>query len=355
MTVYIDKNFVNIVSNKLENFSWKKNDLANARCPICGDSQKKKSKARLYFYEKGNKYLVKCHNCGYAADMYGFLEQMDPNLHKEYCIQIWKEKHGNQKKKNLLGESQMLSLMKKPEFKKKNQNLLKPLTPIKDLPPQHPCVQFLELRKIPRKRWDLLYYTDYFGDYMKMLDSESSPLSGGYADENRLVIPVFNKEGDVVGAQGRVITMKGEANARNTLRYITVKADKSIDRLWYGLWRADPKKRVYVMEGPLDSLFIPNSIAMVGAGAIDNVHPRFENSDVTYVLDNEPRNEQIIKYNEKLIKMGKNVCIWSSDITEKDINDMVYTRSPSEIRRTIDQNTFNGLEATLRLRQWRKI
>lgn len=355
MTVYIDKNFINIAANQLDNFSWKKNNLANCRCPICGDSQKKKSKARFYFYEKDNKYLVKCHNCGYSSDLYGFLEHIDPNLHKEYCVQIWKEKHGNQRSKKLIGENEMLSMMKKPEFKKKNQNLLKPLTPVKDLPPQHPCVKFIELRRIPRKRWDLLYYTDHFGEYMNMLDPDSATLPSGDADNNRLVIPVFNKAGDVVGAQGRVITMKGEANARTTLRYITVKADKSIDRLWYGLWRADPRKRVYVMEGPIDSLFIPNSIAMVGAGAIDNVHPRFEKSDITYVLDNEPRNEQIIKYNEKLIKMGKNVCIWSSDITEKDINDMVYTRSPSEIRRTIDQNTFNGLEATLRLRQWRKV
>ena len=353
MTSYIDKNFINIAANQLDNFSWKKNNLANCRCPICGDSQKKKTKARMYFYEKGTKYLVKCHNCGYAADMYGFLEQINPNLHKEYTIQIWKEKHGKQKK--LIGESHMLSMMKKPEFKKKNQDLLKTLTPVKELPSQHPCVKFIELRRIPRKRWNLLYYTDHFGEYMKMLDPDSAALAGGEADNNRLVIPVFNKEGDVVGAQGRVITMKGEANARNTLRYITVKADKSIDRLWYGLWRTDPRKRVYVVEGPIDSIFIPNAIAMVGAGAIDNVHPRFENSDVTYVLDNEPRNDQIIRYNEKLIKMGKNVCIWPSDMTEKDINDMIYTKSSNEIRRIIDANTCSGLEATLKLKQWSKV
>ena len=56
-----------------------------------------------------------------------------------------------------------------------------------------------------------------------------------------------------------ILHSREESTARTSARYITVKADKSIDRLWYGLWRTDPKKKVYVVEGPLDSLFIPNT------------------------------------------------------------------------------------------------
>jgi hypothetical protein len=352
MTVFIDKKYINIVSSQLDKFSWKKQDLANCRCPICGDSQKNKTKTRLYFYEKKNKYLVKCHNCGYSADMFGFLQELNPSLHKEYSVELWKEKHGTKNKSRLIGESEMLSLMKKPEFKKK-QNLLKPLTSVNLLPKEHPCVAFLEIRKIPKSKWKYLFYTENFGSYMRLLDPSCVNYPAG--ERERLVIPVFDKEGNVVGAQGRVLTMKGESNARTTLRYVTVKADKSIDRLWYGMWRANPKKRVYVVEGPIDSLFIPNSIAMVGSGAIDNIHDRFRDSDVVYVLDNEPRNTQISKYNEKLIKMGKQVCIWPSEMLDKDINDMIYSRSWNEIRRIINANTFTGLEATFKLTQWRKV
>ena len=86
----------------------------------------------------------------------------------------------------------------------------------------------------------------------------------------RLVIPFFNKKDEVVAVQGRSLSMKDEFNARTTLRYITVKSDKSIERLWYGMWRANPKKRVYVVEGPLDSMFIDNTVAMVGAASIEN-------------------------------------------------------------------------------------
>jgi len=348
LPAHIDKKYIDILSTQLDRFAWKKEKLANCRCSICGDSQKKKTKTRFYFYEKNNKYLVKCHNCGYASDLYSFMEKINPALLKEYSLEIWKEK--NIPKKKYMGESEMLSLMRKPKFNKK-QNLLKPLTCIKDLPHDHVAVQFLELRKIPKKNWDVLYYTDNFGRYAKLLDPDYSDVTY----EPRLIIPIFNKKGDVVGAQGRVLTMKGEVNARSTLRYITVKADKSIDRLWYGLWRANPKKRIYVVEGPLDSLFIPNSVAIVGAGAIDNIPSRFHGSELVYVLDNEPRNPQIISYNEKLIKSGNKVCIWPEHLSDKDINDMIYTRSVSEIKKIIDDNTVSGLEATLKLNSWSKV
>ena len=336
------------MSNQLDRFAWKKDNLANCRCSLCGDSQKKKTKTRFYFYEKDNKYLVKCHNCGYASDLYNFIEKVNPSLLKEYSLEIWKEK--NVPKRKYIGESEMLSLMKKPEFNKK-QDLLKPLTPIRDLPSNHIAVEFLELRRIPKKKWDLLYYTDNYGRYAKLLDPDYNDITY----DPRLVIPIFNKKGNVVGAQGRVLTMKGEVNARNTLRYITVKADKSIDRLWYGLWRANPKKKIYVVEGPLDSLFIPNAVAIVGAGAIDNVPARFQRSDLVYVLDNEPRNKQIIDYNKKLIKAGNKVCIWPTDLVEKDINDMIYTMSSNEIKKMIDNNTVSGMEATLKLNSWRRV
>ena len=347
LPAHIDKKYINILSSQLDSFSWKKDNLANCRCCICGDSQKKITKTRLYFYEKKNKYLVKCHNCGYASDIYGFMEKENPALFKEYRLELWKEK--NTPVTNCTGKNDMLSMLKKPEFNK-HQDLLKPLTCITNLPDNHPAVEFVKFRQIPKLNWKLLFYCKSFGEYARLLDPGNKEC--GY--EERLIIPIFNKKGNVVAAQGRLISMHGEHNARTTLRYITVKADKSIDRLWYGMWRANPKKRVYVVEGPIDSLFISNAIAMVGSGAMENIHKRFDNSNITYVLDNEPRNSNIAKYNKRLIEQGKDVCIWPNEIKEKDINDMIYRKSANEIKKLIDMNTFSGLEATLRLNKWRK-
>ena len=94
---------------------------------------------------------------------------------------------------------------------------------------------------------------------------------------------------------------------------------------------------------------------MVGAGALKEIPLRFENTEMTYILDNEPRNKQICAYIEKLIEMGREVCIWPDNVNEKDINDMVYRMSTRKIQKMIDDNTFSGLQAKLRFRDWRKI
>ena len=351
MSIFLDKKYINLMSPLLERFAWKKENLANCRCPVCGDSQRNKLKARGYFYVKKNDYFYKCHNCNHGCNLYNFLKIVSPALMKDYQLERFKNgenKHSNYEKPK---EKDLFSFKsKKPEFKKKDK-LLDGLTRLCDLPEDHVAVQFANMRIIPKQHWTLLYYTEDFGSFMRTLDPDC--LTTG--KEERLVIPFFNSHGTVVACQGRALNMKEEAEARTTAKYITVKADKSIDRLWYGLWRANPKKRVYVVEGPIDSLFLQNSVAMVGAGALKNVPERFDNTDMTYILDNEPRNRQICGYIEKLIELGRDVCIWPNSIFEKDINDMAYRYSTRKIQKLIDDNTFNGLEATLRFRDWRKV
>ena len=339
-----------MVSTQLERFSWKKENLANCRCPICGDSTKVKNKCRGYFYEKENNFYYKCHNCGFGSNLYNFLKEVSSSLCKQYSVEQFKEKE-NVNYKRRVSEKEVFGLInKEPKFKRKDK-ILNSIDCLKDLPSNHVAVQFANMRCIPKQHWGLLYYTDDFGSFMKELDPSCAPMT----KEERLVIPFFNSHGDVVAAQGRALNMNDEVNARETLKYITIKYDKSIDRLWYGLWRANPKKRVYVVEGPIDSLFLNNSVAMVGAGAVKEIPSRFKDTQMTYILDNEPRNRQICSYVEKLIELGREVCIWPDNVREKDINDMVYNISTRKIQKIINENTFSGLEATMRFRDWRKV
>jgi hypothetical protein len=349
MTKYLDSKYINLISSRLERFVWKKKGLAVCRCPLCGDSKKKTTKARFYFFEHKNSFFVKCHNCGFASAFSFFLEKMDSFLFREYSTERFRDRMSEKINEE---DSNMLSLFKNV-FRKPSPKVdshLKNLPKISDLPSNHIAREFVEQRKIPRKHWGILHYTDDFGSWMRKVDPDSLPMG----KEKRLVIPFFNSHGDMVAAQGRILSHHGESNARKTVRYITVKADKSIERLWYGLWRCDPTKKVYVVEGPLDSLFIPNSVAMMGAAALKEVHPRLQDSNMVFVLDNEPRNPQIVLLNEKLIDMGKTVCIWPDSIKQKDINDMIYSKSAEEIQGIIDDNSCNGLEARLRLQNWRK-
>ena len=331
-----------MVSPILRNFKWKQGELANCSCPVCGDSVKKKTKARGYFYQKSNSFFYKCHNCGVGMNIYNFLKSVSPSLCREYAMEQYKDERE---------EVDMFTFKEeKIKFKKKDK-LLDELTCLTELPSDHTAVKFANMRKIPRQYFKLLYYTDDFTSFAGKLD-ENHTLFG---KEERLVIPFFNSHGDVVGAQGRVLTMSGEANARETLRYITIKGDKSIDSLWYGLWRIDPKKTVYVVEGPIDSYFIDNCVAMVGASSYKSIPSRLINSELVFIMDNEPRNSQVASYNEELIKMGHKVCIWPNDMKEKDLNDMAYRISTRKIKKIIDENTSDGLEAELKFRQWRKV
>jgi len=351
VTTFIDKMFIDRVSPTLRNFKWKKNDLANCSCPICGDSQKNQRKARGFFYQKGNDFFYKCHNCGVGHNIYNFLKEVSPSLCKEYSLERFRNGESGKSNYKKPKEKELFNFIdSKPKFKRKDE-VLDQLECLSNLPSDHIAVQFANVRIIPKQHWGLLYYTDDFGSFMKELD----PSCASAGKEERLVIPFFNKSGDVVAAQGRALTIEDEMNARATAKYITVKYDKSIDRLWYGMWRAKPNKRVYVVEGPIDSLFLTNAVAMVGAGALKIIPDRFAETPMTYILDNEPRNKQICAYVEKLIEMGREVCIWPDNIKDKDINDMAHHMSTRKIQKMIDENTFSGLQATLRFRDWRKV
>jgi len=351
MSLYIDKKFINMISPQLEKFSWKKENLACCRCKICGDSQKNKTKTRGYFYEKKNNFFYKCHNCGVGMNLYNFLKEVSPSLCKEYSLERYRNgENGRSNYKKPKAEEVFKFKDAKPKFKNKDY-LLDKLQCLTDLPNNHVAVQFANMRKIPKQFFKLLYYTDDFTTFAGKLDKDTTL----FGKEERLVIPFFNSSGTVVGAQGRVLTMAGEVKARETLRYITIKAKKSIDSLWYGLWRVDPKKRVYIVEGPIDSYFLDNCVAMVGASSYKSIPAHLSNSELVFVMDNECRNFQICNYNKELIKMGHKVCIWPENIQEKDLNDLAFRMSTRKIQKMIDENTVEGLEAELKLKEWKKV
>ena len=91
MSVHIDRSFLLRVSPQLQKFTQRKQDLYNFRCPLCGDSQKNKTKCRGYVYRKKNDYFYMCHNCGASMSFYNFLDKVDPGIIKEYALERYKE------------------------------------------------------------------------------------------------------------------------------------------------------------------------------------------------------------------------------------------------------------------------
>ena len=118
----------------------------------------------------------------------------------------------------------------------------------------------------------------------------------------------------------------------------------------YGLDEIEKDKTVYITEGPFDSTFISNSIALCGA---DGDVSKWGIGDCVWIYDNEPRNPEIVRRIQSKIESGESVVIYPNSVTEKDINDMVL--SGLDVQSMIESNTYSGLEAKLKFTPWKKI
>lgn len=331
MSLLIDKKYLNMISSSLERFKWKKENLANCRCPFCGDSSTNKRKARGYFFAKGNDLYYRCHNCGHSTTMYRFLEAMSPVMCKEYSLERWKNGengHSNYKKPEIVIE--------KPIFRRRQAVNLPSICDLKET---HHCRTYVINRNIPEEYWSDLYYAEDFGAFAKEVKPDLE-----IGDEERLIIPVRNSDGDILGFQGRSL------NKKNPIKYITLKYNDN-DSLCYGCNKVDPKKPVFVVEGPIDSMFIPNCIAILGMNNVDSVN--YENA--IFVLDNEPRSINVIQQMTDLIDTNRRICIWPDNVKQKDINDMILSGiSSTQIQQMILMNSYKGPEAKMRIIKWKK-
>ena len=155
-----------------------------------------------------------------------------------------------------------------------------------------------------------------------------------------MVIPFRDETGEVFAAQGR-------AFGKEVPKYLTIKFDDKPKI--FGLDRVDFTRRFYVVEGPIDSMFVNNCLAVAGAD-FRYIPP----GDNTIVLDNEPRSREIIKLMERLIHQEHELVIWPDTITQKDVNDMVLA-GVQDIQKLIDNNTYSGVEARMKLATWKRI
>jgi hypothetical protein len=325
MSSYLDKKYINLVSSSLEKFKWKKANLANCRCPICGDSELNTSKARGYFFQNDNTFFYKCHNCGISYNVYKFLEIVSPSLYKEYCLEKFKDKKEEEPVEFVI-KYDITSV--EPEFELINQ-----------LPADHKAIKFLKLRKIPESKWDRFGYTKLFGTYAKNVNSDYSLF-----EDERLLIPIYDEHNQFIGVQGR-------AFGNQKPKYITLKKNEK-NKLVYGLNTVNRSKPIFVVEGPIDSLFLPNAIACLGVGNFLEIREKFPTEILIFVVDNEPRNKTVVEVVKKLIENNEKICIFPSSIKEKDINDMVLNEV--NVCDIIETNTLSGAAAMLAFNSWRK-
>ena len=320
----VDSKYIGMISSRLQKFKRVKDNLYNFRCPICGDSQKNKNKTRGYIYQVKNNTNFKCHNCGASMSFNNLLKEIDVNLHKQYTLEKFKEGHTG---RNFVVEAPKFEFVK-PVFKKSI-----------DLPKASTnsfASEYLTKRKIDP---DKFYYADKF---MEWTNTQKQTFDTIKKDESRIVIPMYDENKNLIGFQGRAL-------GKSFTKYITVMLNEEAPKV-YGIEKIDKTIAVYITEGPFDSTFICNSIAMCGADVdISN----WGISNPVWIYDNEPRNREIVNRIGRTIDNGNSIVIWPTNIIEKDVNDMVL--SGHDVMSVVELNTYSGLEAKIKFNNWKKI
>ena len=319
----VDTKYIGLISSRLQKFKKVKNNLYNFRCPICGDSQKNKSKTRGYLYNIKADMNFRCHNCGASMTFSNFLKVMDPAVHKQYVFERFKDSSTG---RGTVVEEPKFNFTT-PEFKTKI-----------DLPKasENPdAKKYLVDRNLDP---DKFYYADKFKEFTNSLKHTFDDMK---YEESRIIIPLFYKK-KLVGFQGRSLGF-------SPVKYITTMLHDNAPKL-YGLDEINDEKPIYIVEGPFDSCFLENSVAMCGS---DVDIGSFGWSNYIWVYDNEPRNREIINRISKTINRGDKVVIWPSDITHKDINDM--SLGGHNVQKLVQSNVYSGLKAKLQFNTWKRI
>ena len=334
MSIITDTKYLLQLSPRLDRFKKVRDYLWNFRCPHCGDSTKSKIKARGYVYRKKSDLFFKCHNCGMGQSVGNLVKDIDPSLHKQYVMERYKSGETGK------GKS------KKPEFKFeppkfKPKKTIIHLPSIGSLPKEHYARVYYESRKIPNHFMDRIFFTEDFKKWAQSVcQVDYSTLTQG---EPRLVIPFFDRDNKLIGAQGRALR-------ESKIRYVTVKIHEDCPKI-FGLERWNSKEHTYLVEGPIDSLFLPNALAMGGSDL--NSIDFLDKSTTTLVFDNEPRNFEIWKNMKSFLNKGWKVCVWPRTVG-KDINEMVLKgQTIAKILKNINMNTYSGQRGEWEARMWK--
>ena len=278
---------------------------------------------RGYLYAMKADVNFKCHNCGASMTFSSFIKHLDPVIHKQYVFERFKQ--GTTGRATVVEEPKFH--FETPKFKTKIKLPKASENPSSD--------GYLTARKLDSTQF---YYAEQFKKFVNTL---KPTFDDTRYDEERIIIPLYYEK-NLIGLQGRSL-------GPSKVKYITVMINDDAPKI-YGLDNIRKDAPVYITEGPFDSTFIRNSIAMCGADA--NVD-RWGISNPVWIYDNEPRNIEIVRRIGNTIDSGDSIVIWPNNIDDKDINDMVM--SGLDVQSVIESNTYSGLEAKLKFNTWKKI
>lgn len=273
-------------------------------------------------------FVFHCHNCGLTKTLKNFLYNIDSLIYSEYKRETSFKKFKNDEpikiKKNT------------PNMSTEN------IVPVNILDKNHECIKYIQNRLIPEDSWDKLFWCQDFSSLVK--EMFGSKYEGRDFPTKGLLFKIHAIDGvfpSIVGVQLRSI----DPNCHKSKRFITCMEDN-----WSTAFGYEGHEPKYVVEGPIDSLFLDDCIASINSSLW-----RVKFPNAVYINDCEPRNPQIVKQVKKCIDLGYKVVLLPEMYSGLDINDIIkkFGYSKKELTDLIDSHTYQGLTAKMKFSSWK--
>ena len=328
-----------------------------ARCPICGDSSKKKNMKRLHMYSKNNETRINCFNSGCECtnkSTYGFLKSFYPNLLENY------------KRENFIQNLSHLSGSNNAVSEDVFANITNEKTELNDdfgsVDSWFPEATDYKVEHISEQQKPVLTHNlfDYFENILEHDEAIAYLAKRGfdyfnsnfewyfgiqdlqigdklYKLTNALIIPLYYGS-EMYGFYSRNIHSK---------QFFTYMPEQNIGYKIFNWFKIDKEKECYIFEGIFDSLSMreDNVIALMGAKIPEERLKELKNP--VFVLDNDKTG---ILNSIEYTKKGYKVYIQPDIYKEKDMNELMLNHPELDVSKMIKENLYSGISAEIRLK-----
>lgn len=311
------------------------NNTYQCGCPICREGNSLGRKRRCYYTPEID--LIYCHNCGWSSKPYHWIREVSGMDHEDIEKELLEGEYGF-----LDLTQEKVERLSVPSLPDDCINLFDPnqLNYWKGNEIFDKVVQYMEERRLfsAVNRPDAYYYS--FKDKIH---------------RHRLIIPFKDVSGDIVFYQSRKIfdwddspKYKSKINSQRTL---------------FGIDKVDPEKEeIFIFEGPIDSTFIKNGIAV--GGITESGEMTFTDTQKDqwktllffkriWVLDSQWIDEASYKKSQALLKTEETVFIWPEKFGRKykDLNELCADKRIDQIsKKFILDNSFSGLKGEAKMK-----
>jgi hypothetical protein len=283
------EHYLDVVAGKLERCT-KYSGKFLFRCNICKDSQKDKRKRRAYLLKKEGDWFFYCHNCSNSFKAVTWLKKYFPELYREYVYETFNS--SKETKENFNTVKQNIVIEKELSKKEYYQDCkFVPITSEADSQLLRDARKVCSDRKIFYDVWKTFFVCT------------AGKLRW------RIIIPFYNKQNKIEYFTARKIYDQVDGQ-----KYLNMIGDKKI----YNIDFVNKEKPIVVVEGPIDSSFIINSIAILGTHGNRNMDNELNKLKCFYLFDNDDAGKE---KSREYLKLGKFVFNWKQYLSD---NNLVY-------------------------------